>query len=66
VPGTLDGAGVLIDGKRPDRVGELVDRVARDRALRAKIIEGQRRRLERYRGADLGAFLLEKIREMAG
>ncbi|MHB8095448.1 MAG: glycosyltransferase family 4 protein [Candidatus Aminicenantales bacterium] len=64
VPGTLDGAGVLIGGKRPDCVGELVDRVARDRALRAKIIEGQRRRLERYRAADLGAFLLEKIGEM--
>ena len=64
VPFTLDGAGVLIDGKRPDLVGELVDRVARDRALRAKIIEGQRRRLERYRAVDLGAFLLEKIGEI--
>lgn len=65
VPFTLEGAGVLINSKGPDMVGELVDRVAHDIELRRRIIEGQRARLERFRKMDLGSCLLEKIKEIA-
>jgi glycosyltransferase involved in cell wall biosynthesis len=64
VPFTLDGAGVLVGTKRPDRVAELVARVAGDAELRRRIVEGQRRRLERFRGMDLEGFLLGKIKEL--
>ncbi len=64
VPFTLDGAGVLVGTKRPDRVAELVARVAGDAELRRRIVDGQRRRLERFRGMDLEGFLLEKIKEL--
>jgi len=61
VPGTLDGAGVLLGRKRVDEIAELVDLVARDEALRGKILAGQRDRLARFRAQDGGGFLLKKI-----
>lgn len=61
VPFTLDGAGVLLRDKGVDRTAETVDIVAHDEGLRARIIDGQRRRLRRFREQDLGAFLLDKI-----
>jgi L-malate glycosyltransferase len=64
VPFTLDGAGVLFRTKRPDRVAELVARVAGDPKLRRQIVEGQRRRLEAFRAMDLGGSLLGKIKEL--
>ena len=64
VPFTLDGAGVLFGTKRPDLVAELVARVTGDAELRGRIVEGQRRRLERFRGMDLGGFLLGRIKEL--
>ena len=64
VPFTLDGAGVLVGTKRPDRIAELVARVAGGGELRRRIVEGQRRRLERFRGMDLGSFLLGRIKEL--
>jgi glycosyltransferase involved in cell wall biosynthesis len=64
VPFTLEGAGVLINSKSLDMVGELVDRAAHEGELRRRIIEGQRARLERFRKLDLRGFLLEKIKEL--
>jgi glycosyltransferase involved in cell wall biosynthesis len=64
VPFTLEEAGVLINSKSLDMVGELVDRAAHDIELRRRIIEGQRARLERFRKLDLRGFLLEKIKEL--
>ncbi|MCK4495679.1 MAG: glycosyltransferase family 4 protein, partial [Candidatus Aminicenantes bacterium] len=49
VPYTLGGAGVLIKNKRKDYVGELVNIVANDMKLREGIIEGQRRRLKKFK-----------------
>jgi glycosyltransferase involved in cell wall biosynthesis len=64
VPFTLEGAGVLINSRSLDMVGELVDRAAHEGELRRRIIEGQRARLERFRKLDLRGFLLEKIKEL--
>ena len=71
VPFTLDGAGVLVGTKRPDRVAELIARIVGDTgdelggaALRRRIVEGQRRRLERFCGMDLEGLLLGKIKEL--
>ncbi len=63
VPFTMDGAGILVNSRNLDKVGELVERAAHDGELRRRIIEGQRRRLEKFRKTDLRGFLLEKIKE---
>ena len=64
VPFTLEGAGILINSRSLDMVGELINRVAHDGELRRRIIEGQRARLEKYRKLDLRSFLLQRIKEL--
>jgi len=64
VPYTLDGAGLLINNKRVDYVGELVAVVAQDKSLRKKIIQGQRFRLEKFKKQGRGKFLLEKFKKL--
>ena len=61
VPDTLGGAGILVREKRPDRVAELVDLVARDPELRESIIHGQRERLKEFQAQGREPFLLEMI-----
>ena len=61
VPYTLGGAGVLIKNKRKDYVGELVNIVANDMKLREGIIEGQRRRLKKFKEMEREKYLLQKI-----
>jgi glycosyltransferase involved in cell wall biosynthesis len=56
VPGTLGGAGILLERWRPDETAELVARVARDEAVRGRLIEAGRRELARYK-----AFPREKV-----
>jgi glycosyltransferase involved in cell wall biosynthesis len=45
VPGTLGGAGVLVNEKRLDVVAEMVDLLTRDQGLRGRIIQRQRDRV---------------------
>ena len=61
VPYTLGGAGVLLREKRVDRTAELVDIVAKDAALRAAIVAGQRRRLAAFQAAQDEAFLFREF-----
>jgi glycosyltransferase involved in cell wall biosynthesis len=61
VPDTLGGAGVLVREKRFDRLAELVDIVAHDAALRARLIAGQRARLAELKAKGREPFLLEMI-----
>ena len=64
VPGTLGKGGVLIGDSRPDRVAELVDRVARDESLRGRLIEAGRRELAAFKAFPREKFLLARIREI--
>lgn len=54
---TMDGAGVLFREKRFDLLAELIGRVATDAPLRAAILAGQARRIQRYRDRDLAGEL---------
>ncbi|MDH7511916.1 MAG: glycosyltransferase family 4 protein [Clostridiales bacterium] len=65
VPDTLDGAGILLKDKRPDYVAELVDLIKRDKAMRDKIIAGQRRRLEKFKAEGREPFLLGLIERLS-
>lgn len=66
VPDTLDGAGILLVDKNPAYVAELVDIVAHDQLLRGKILDGQRRRLERFKQQGRETFLLALIDRLSG
>lgn len=66
VPDTLGGAGVLVRDKRVDRLAELVEAVAHDPALRAKLIAGQRARLAELRAQGREPFLREMVRRLVG
>jgi glycosyltransferase involved in cell wall biosynthesis len=59
---TLRGAGVLIGDKSPEKVAEVVGCVLGEAALRARVLEGQRRVLAEYKAMDPVATLLERLR----
>lgn len=61
VPETMDGAGVLFSEKNMPAVAEMIGRLAAPGPLRTAVIEGQRRRLARYRGRDLSAELRQHL-----
>lgn len=65
IPGTLDGAGILLHDKRPAQVAELVDMVAHDQSLRQRILSGQRRRLDRFKQEGREPFLLDLINRLS-
>ncbi len=48
VPYALGGAGMLINRKRYDVIGELIDLLARDESLRRRVIARQRQRLAEF------------------
>ena len=53
VPETMDGSGILFHEKRAEPVAEMVERLLGHPPLREAVLEGQRRRLQRYRERDL-------------
>jgi glycosyltransferase involved in cell wall biosynthesis len=61
VPETLGGAGVLIREKRIDEIAMMAHAIVTDEALRAKIVEGQDRVLERMDSVDHRALLLDFV-----
>lgn len=64
VPYTLGEAGLLIREFRPDRTAETVDLVAKNPAVRAKLIESGRRELRRLKKFPREDFLRERISEL--
>lgn len=62
VSSTLDGAGILIKDKKIDYIAELIEWIVRDSRLREKVIEGQRRRLKKYKDMNLDEFLLKNLK----
>lgn len=63
VPYTLGEAGIQIKDSRPDLTGELIDIVARDAALKAKLVASGRRELKKLKAFPREEFL---IRELGG
>jgi L-malate glycosyltransferase len=65
VPDTLEGAGILLDEKKVDKVAELVDLVAHNQDIREKVVQGQRSRLERLKAEGREPFLLRCLESLA-
>jgi len=57
IPETMDGAGILFHEKRFDWIAETLRRVMEPGLVRESILEGQRKRIARYRARDLEAEL---------
>jgi glycosyltransferase involved in cell wall biosynthesis len=64
VPDTLDGAGLLLGRKKVEETAELVDIVAHDQNVRAKLIQGQRERLARLEREGREPFLLQMLEQL--
>ncbi len=62
VPYTLGKAGVLVNRKDFRMLGELIHKTAEDKALREKVIQGQRKRLEEFKSLQTQEKLLEHIK----
>jgi len=65
VPETLDGAGILINEKKVERVAELVDIVARNKDIREKITKRQRMRLEKLKAEGREPFLFRCLESLS-
>jgi len=65
VPETLGGSGVLIKDKDPVFVSLMIDRLVGDKALRRRVIEGQRKRLKDFSYGIVKARLEEGVRAFA-
>jgi glycosyltransferase involved in cell wall biosynthesis len=63
---TLQGAGVLVREPSPALVAALVERLARDGALRASVLAAQQRVAKRLRSTDFPALLLEALAPVLG
>jgi hypothetical protein len=57
---------VLLRGKSPEVVAELVHRVLTDEALRRTVLGTQERAVKELRGTDFGALLLERLGPVLG
>ena len=62
VPETLGGAGVLFRDRDYPLIAETLGRLVRDPALRASVLERQRRRVADYRARDFAAELRAALR----
>ena len=58
---TLRGGGVLLTEKRPELVAELLDLLQRDKALRAAVLETQRRVVHELLRVDYARLILERL-----
>ena len=61
VPSTLDGAGILVDGKSTEEIAALICLLADDTAVRARIVTRQRRRIEALSRARLRRGLADAL-----
>ena len=57
IPETLDGSGILYRKKDIERIAEMMGRLTQDTPFRDAVLDGQSRRLRRYRSLDLEAKL---------
>ncbi len=65
IPDTMGGAGVLVREKNYAEIAEMIDLLARDRFVRDRVIEGQRRRLERFTSTPYEKILLGHVERAA-
>jgi glycosyltransferase involved in cell wall biosynthesis len=63
---TLRGGGVLLKGKRPHEVAELVRMVLTDARLRTAVLATQERAMAEVRATDFGALLLDRLAPVLG
>jgi len=64
IPATMDGGGILYGDKDPLRVAALIDQVATNRDLAARVIESQDAALDRLLAKDFGGTLLRFVTQI--
>ena len=66
IPETLGKGGLLLDSKDPQVAAAAIDRMIRDKELRAKISEEQKARLAQFRYEQVSATMKDCILKLAG
>jgi glycosyltransferase involved in cell wall biosynthesis len=66
IPETMDGAGVLLHERSPALAAATVHQIHEDAALRNAILDGQARRLERFKSRDLASELRSHLNPLLG
>lgn len=61
VPGTLAGSGVLFKERDWKLVSEMLDLLIYDKTLRKSVLDGQQKRLKKYRNMDIDAEFREAL-----
>jgi len=61
---TMNGGGVVLREKDFLRTAALIDRIQNDAALRARIVEGQLKALEKFSRANVSRILLDEIEKV--
>lgn len=64
VPGTMDGAGVLVHEKRHSEIAEIAGNLIFDESLREQVICAQNKRLHRFRSLDIPARVACLLKEL--
>jgi glycosyltransferase involved in cell wall biosynthesis len=64
VPSTMDGAGVLFHDRDPGHVASLMDAVLSNATLRADIVAGEARAVQRLQAQDFGGTLLRFVEQI--
>lgn len=61
VPETMDGAGILFTEKNYEMIAEMMGEIVRNKTFRDSIIDGQRKRMNRFRGLNLESELKKHL-----
>ena len=64
IPGTLDGSGVLVETKEPEKVAETMNRIIRDEQYRHEIVVGQKQRLKDFSYENIKEQILDEIEKV--
>ncbi len=64
VPYTLGEAGIQIKDSRPDYVAELIDIIAHNKRLKARLVESGRREIKKFKAFKREEFLLRELSQI--
>jgi glycosyltransferase involved in cell wall biosynthesis len=64
VPYAMGETGILVNRKRYDVIGELIDLLARDESLRQRVIARQRQRLQDFAPAVTAECLRQRVNDI--
>lgn len=63
---TMNGGGLLIKSKDPERICGLIEALRNDPSLRKRVVQGEEKALEKYRYHNIRSLLLDHLERLKG